>query len=113
MIKTLIGKRVQTIPHNELSDDYFGLTGTIIRYETEQHLTRDGDDNIIKLKLEEKSWIVRFDEASRKIAHTRQGHNLCATLRLHEGMFEVLGDSGDKDVNPNEIHIIEQKSYRG
>jgi len=41
----LIGKKVTTIPHKELHDDYFDLDGIIVNYKEEEEIKRNSKHN--------------------------------------------------------------------
>ena len=41
----MIGKKVITIPHNELSDNYYNLEGVVVNYQEEPEIKRSVEHN--------------------------------------------------------------------
>jgi hypothetical protein len=101
-----LGKRVELLPHKELCEDYYRLTGTIIRYRFERRVPIDkNSEAFLRAKVEE-SWQVRFDhELTSPVAKKIENWKLCKTLRVCRDMFEVIGDSVDEDLHVN-VNVI-------
>jgi len=80
----LIGKKVKIIPHENLSDDYFNLNGTIVNYQEEEEIKRNPEHNnntepagkIISM------YQIEFYQLPRK--------EMCKKLWVFDDMFKII-----------------------